>query len=124
MAEATYKYGPAAEQHATASGALASGEIIKLADDRAAVVAGLQAKASGDAYAVYTSGVFDVVSASAVEFAAGEAVYWDASENTAIVVGSAAVGDFVVGLAVEAKAAGALVVTVDLNAVGGTEKTQ
>lgn len=121
MAEATFRYGPSPdEHHFTAATTYSSGEIIKLDDDRAAVVAGLQAKASGDAVTAYTSGVFNVPAASAVTFSKGDAVYWDASEDTAIAQGSAATGDFYLGLADAAKTDGQTTVAVDLNKAGGT----
>ena len=124
MSEFTYRYGPVAEQQLVASGALASGEIIMLADKRAAWVLGLQAKASGDVYAVGTTGIGEAVCASAVTFSAGDAVHWDISANTAIAVGDVAVGDFYLGTAVKAKTDGQLVVTVDVNAVAGTVEAE
>lgn len=101
-----------------------SGEVINLggADDRAAIVTGLNATAltTGSEIAVIVSGPVSLASASGVTFAAGARVYWDLSANTAIPAGSAAAGDFDCGPAIRAKASGQLVVQVDLNARAGT----
>lgn len=95
----------------------ASGEVLRLSDGRVGIVAGLKAIASGDAYCVYTEGVFALAAATGVTFLIGEAVYWDASANTAINVANVGVGDFFAGYATKAKVSGELVVETDINAV-------
>lgn len=101
----------------TAAVAYASGEVIQLPDLRAAVVLGLVAIAIGDQVCVATEGAFDVAAASGVTFAEGEAVYWDASANTAINLANVGAGDFFLGYAIRAKVSGQLVVRTDLNPV-------
>ncbi len=98
---------------------MTSGEVILLADNRAGVVAGLKGFASGDTAAARTTGVFNVAK-GAVAFTAGDRVYWDVSGDTAIAVGSAATGDFDMGVCVATVASGAATVQVDLNAPAGT----
>lgn len=108
-----------------APGAVTSGEVIKLADNRAAVVTGLDLAnvVSGAPIAVATDGPVRLPSASGVTFSAGARVYWDVSANTAIAAGSAAAGDFDCGPAIKAKVSGQLSVDVDLNAAAGTVAT-
>ncbi len=119
MAEATLKY-ETGEIKFTASAALTSGEVIKLADDRAGVVAGLKGFDSGEQATAYTKGVFEVDKA-AVEITEGTQVLWDVSANNALPAGSGtlATGDFQIGLAVATAASGAAKVVVDLNAPSG-----
>lgn len=109
----------AGEVQITAGAALNGGEIQQLADGRACVRAGLADSASGDLVTFYTSGVFDVKAASGTTFAAGETVWWDESAEAAIGVGSAAAGDFPIGVAVKAKVSGETAVEVDLNVQSG-----
>lgn len=101
----------------TASTDLSAGEIIKLPDGRAGVVAGQNAVASGDVYEAYTLGRFRVDSASATVFAVGERVYWDASADVAIRAGGAS-GDLYLGRAAKAKVNGDTTVLVDFGVVG------
>lgn len=110
--EAIYRQGTCAQQDYTPASAAAAGEIIQLGDGRAGVVAcTLAASAKG---AVYTSGIFDVLCATGVTFAAGAPVYWDVSGNTAIAETSAEETDFRIGTCVATKTT-ELVVRVDLN---------
>jgi len=117
MGEALYNH-DAGEIHDVAATTYASGEVIRLADGRAAVVQGLAAIASGDAMCLAVAGIFALAAATGVTFAKGEAVYWDASANTAINLANVGAGDFFAGFAEEAKVSGQLVVKTDLNAVG------
>ncbi len=100
----------------TPSGASLAGEVAQRADGRAGItVADLAASAAGQQM---VEGVFDLLAGTAVVFTAGEAVYWDASANTAINVADVGAGDFFVGFATKAKASGVLSVRVDINPVG------
>lgn len=116
MGEALYTHDAGQIQQAAAT-TYASGEVIQLEDGRAGVVAGLQAIASGDAMCLYLAGIFALAAASGVTFAKGEAVYWDASANTAINTANIGAGDFFVGFAEVAKVSGQLVVQTDINPV-------
>lgn len=116
MGEALYNH-DAGEVQKTAATTYASGEVIQLADGRAAVVMGLKAIASGDEMCLNTEGIYAFAAATAVVFAEGEAVYWDASANTAINLANVGAGDFFLGFAEVAKISGPLVVLVDLNPV-------
>ena len=117
MPEAIYRKEPGVLDH-TPSSALSAGEVIALDDDRAAIaVADIAADALGS---VYTEGVFDVTTASATEFAAGDEVYWDVSADLAILAASAATGDIRMGPALAASGSGETTVRVDLNAPAGT----
>jgi len=113
MSEAIFRQNAGQQDH-TPAGAVSAGEIIQLEDARAAVVkTDLAASAKG---AVYTTGIFDVLSASATTFAIGDPVYWDITASLAIPPDETAAGDLYLGTAVAAKTSGQLVVRVDLNA--------
>ncbi len=101
-----------------AGGALSAGEVVQLADARAAFVAGLQAIASGDPCNQTQRGLAKVASASGTTFSKGDPVYWDASANLAVAPALTLDGsaDFYVGTAHKAKVSGETVVEVDLNA--------
>lgn len=98
----------------TPAGASDAGEVIQLADGRAAIR--VSDVAAGIAGAVATEGIWDVLCDTAITLSAGDLVLWDASANTAIAAGSAGAGDFRLGVATAAKASGQLVARVDLNA--------
>lgn len=114
MSEAIYRMN-GGQQDYTPSSAAAAGEIIQLSDGRAAVVK--TTLAASEKGAVYTSGIFDVDSASATTFLIGADVYWDTSASLAIGYAAAQPDDILIGTAVKAKVATELVVRVDLNAV-------
>jgi predicted RecA/RadA family phage recombinase len=98
----------------TPAGATAAGAVVLLPNGMAGVVStGLAASQLG---AIQTEGVFDFTAATGVTFAADEAVYWDASANTAINVANLGSGDFLLGYATAAKVSGQLFVRVNLNA--------
>lgn len=110
MSEAIYKQSTG-QQDSTPSSASLAGEVTQLSDGRAAVTkADLAANEKG---AVYTEGIFDVLTATV--FAVGEEVWWDVSANTAIAAGAAVSGDFAIGKCTIANASGDTVVRVDLN---------
>lgn len=97
----------------TASAALASGEVIQLADGRAAVVAGLTGFSSGDKAVAYTDGRYAFAAASATTFAIGDPVYWDISANLAINAPGDA-DDIYLGTCAVAKTSGQTEVQVDM----------
>jgi predicted RecA/RadA family phage recombinase len=81
----------------------------------AVVLAELAANELGTAA---TEGQFDLASASGTVFAAGEAVWWDDTNNLAVVSG-ASTASFLAGRAAVAKVSGQTTVRVDLNATSG-----
>lgn len=98
----------------TAPSALSPGEVIQLADKRAAVYAGLRGCASGDPAAVYVSGLFDVASASGTTISAGVVAWFDPTGNQAEAADDSD-DNFPMGTARIAKTSGQLVMRVDLN---------
>lgn len=100
-----------------------SGEVIKLADDRAAVVVGgLDATQlqSGKKIAVAVTGPFRITKDQSEVIALGAEVFWDISEQLPI-TGPGATGDYRVGPCIGGGANGQDFVEVDLNAPAGTE---
>lgn len=95
----------------TASGTLASGDVVQLADGRAAVVGGLTGVVSGEKYEAIVEGQFLVASASGTTFSLGVPVYWDDSANLAVATQTG----WYLGRASKAKVSGELTVLVDLN---------
>jgi predicted RecA/RadA family phage recombinase len=111
MPEAIYRQA-SGQQDYTPSGAVLAGAVVVLDDGRIGIVkTDLAASEKG---AVYTSGIFDVTSASATTCAIGTPVYWDISADLAVSIDSGA-DDWYMGLAIVAKVATELVVRVDLN---------
>lgn len=97
----------------TPGSASSAGEVIQLADGRAAVVqCDLAASQLGS---VLTEGHLDFLAATGVTFLDGEPVFWDVSANTAINSEDTALADFCVGFATKAKVSGELVARVELN---------
>ena len=96
--------------------ALDAGQIIQLADGRAAVAKlPIPANEKGS---VFTEGILDVQAESATLFDEGDPVYFDIATRYAI--GSpVAVGDLYLGTATQAKVDGTYFVKVDLNKTGG-----
>lgn len=92
-----------------------AGDLIQLADGRAAVVQ--TDLAASELGSVLVEGQFDVLCATGTTFSDGEMVYWDISASLAIKATSAEAGDFPLGPSLGAKASGPVVVRVDLNAV-------
>ncbi len=101
----------------TAPAAGACGQVIQLADGRAAVAHGADASAaayaSGASISVATSGQFSLLKTASVALLAGGRVYWDRSANTATF--RAQSGDFFIGKVVADVAGSASTVVVDLN---------
>ncbi|MEM1208440.1 MAG: DUF2190 family protein [Planctomycetota bacterium] len=121
--EATFVRGDQNDRQHTLTADASPGEVINIGtatDERPAVVLGLNADAltSGNVAAVATTGVFDLLCASAVTANLNEFAYWDVSANT-VIFASPAAGDLPLGVVVEkAKADGDTTVRIDLN-VGG-----
>lgn len=112
MSEATFR-SEAGILPYTPSSASSAGEVVQLADGRAAVVqCDLAASELGS---VKVEGNFDADAATGVTFLVGELVFWDASANTAINSEDTDLADFAIGHATKAKASGELVVRVELN---------
>jgi len=115
MAEATLYKDADTIDVSTPSAGYSAGEVIQLADGRAAVVAGLSALTSGDPAALKTSGQFTVTKSASVVVLEGAPLYWDRSAGSATPLKAAAGGDFFIGVAVADVAAATLTVVVDLN---------
>ena len=114
MTEAIFKQN-SGQQDYTPGAAVKGGDVVELADGRAGVVkASLAASEKG---AVYTKGIFEITSATATLFSAGDPVWWDASANLAITTQDDS-ADFFLGSAEIAKVSGDLEVRVDLNEGG------
>jgi predicted RecA/RadA family phage recombinase len=94
--------------------ARSSGEVINLPDGRAGYLAGLNARAVGDAAVFQTEGVVDLTKSTSVNFLPGQEVWWDATNNVATYQ---LAGDFFVGTCCEEDtvAAATTTVKVDLN---------
>lgn len=92
-----------------------SGEVIQIADGRAAVVMGLTAKASGDPAALKTTGQFTLTKGADLVVLEGAPLYWDRSAGSVTPLKAVAGGDFFVGVAVKDQAAADTAVVVDLN---------
>lgn len=119
MATARYRYGATRQIEYTPATAKTAGDVVKLDDNRAAVV--ITDLAASEKGAVYVDGVFDVDSASATTVAIGGEVYADISDSNKIIpTASKATGDFLAGVALVAKAAAELTCRIDLNAPRGT----
>lgn len=106
--EDTLDYTPAADTEA--------GSVVLLADGRVGITKAFIA--AGILGAVGTEGLFDFNSASATLFAAGEDVYWDATNLLAVVAGTAT-ASYRVGRAVRAKINGDTSVRVNINQAAG-----
>lgn len=99
----------------TPAAGYSSGEVIQLTDGRAAVVTGLNARVSGDAAGLKTSGQHKVAKTSGVVVLKGAPLYWDRSANTATPLKAVAGADFFLGVALEDAASTTTTVLVELN---------
>ena len=99
----------------TPSAGYASGQVIQLPDGRAAVVAGLVAKVSGDPAALIVAGQFTLAKGASLVILKGAPLYWDRSANTVTPLKAVAGADFFIGSAVADATAAATTVVVDLN---------
>lgn len=111
MSQAVYKQD---SRSLVSTAAYAAGEIIQLANGRAAVVGGLNAPASGDTIHPVTSGIHTVTKVSGVVILDGGRVYWDHSANNAT-FRKAGDRDFFIGTAVGDAASGDVLMDVDFN---------
>lgn len=109
--EARLVYGGPGEIHLTAAADLQPGQII-LAAGKAAVVSGCAVVKTGDRFAAYTKGVYEVAAASGTTFTQGVDVEWDDTNNLAV---ANTAGTFDIGRTVVAKTAGQLTTLVNLN---------
>lgn len=118
MAEATlYKDANAnAVDITSAPAAVEAGEVLQLADGRAAVKAGLKDAESGDAITLQTSGQFTVDKADDIVILDGGMVKWDWSADEANIPVLMASKDFYLGRAVGDAAASDTTMVVELNA--------
>lgn len=108
---------PNSPQDYTPAVARTNGDIIQLADQRAAIVqTDLAISQKG---AVFTHGQFDITSATGTLFAAGEEVWWDTTNKLAVKVSTItnSVPGYRLGLCLVAKVSGDLTVRTDLNAM-------
>lgn len=115
MAEATIAYDSDVRDQITPAAGYASGEVIQLADGRAAFVAGLVARVSGDHAGLKTSGQVTLAKTATVVILKGAPLYWDRSANTVTPLKAVAGADFFVGVAVADATSAATTVVVDLN---------
>ena len=98
----------------TAAVAVTGGEVIQLADGRAAVA--VQDIAAGATGAVMTEGVYDVAKTASIVFLDGGRVFWDHSAN-AVSYKKVSDRDFYIGRFAEAAASADTSCTVTLNIV-------
>lgn len=106
------------DRRETAGAAVASGELRKLADGRAAYYTGLNAAASGDRINYKTDGqvVIPKNSSGGITFTDGDLVFWDDSNAQAREKMLNTTSDFLVGCAVGNAANTDSTMTVNLNA--------
>ena len=110
--EATLLY-PAGEHRVTSTtAAVVAGQVIRLQGGRAAVKAGLQDAAVGDAVTYYTEGVFALAKATGVVLLEGTEVYWDESAGN---VNGPWTGDYPIGIVKADAASAETTVNVELN---------
>ena len=104
------------------SDAPSSGEIIKLVDNRVAIVTGLNLSTvtTGDKIAVVVSGPVRVAKALATDLSSANDPYWDISANAAVASGSAGTGDPALGMKIAGGTTSDTFIDVDLNAPAGT----
>jgi predicted RecA/RadA family phage recombinase len=93
--------------------AVGAGEVVQLADGRAAVAT--TAIAAGVKGSVAVRGVWKIAKTDLQFMFPGERIYWDHSANAATVIPSVSDEDFFVGTCLEAAAGGDATVTVVLN---------
>ena len=117
MAEATLTKDAAANAvDITAPAALSAGQVLQLADGRAAFVAGLTGAASGDRAALITAGKVTIAKTASIVILDGGEVMWDHSANSATIPVYTTDKDFYVGRAIGDAASAATTMLVELNA--------
>lgn len=115
MAEAVIAYDSDVLEVSTPTAGYTGGEVIQLADGRAAFVTGLLARTSGQPAGLKTSGQVTLAKTITVAVLKGAPLYWDRSANTVTPLRAVAGADFFVGVAVADAALAATTVVVDLN---------
>ena len=116
MPEAIYRQNPG-QQDVAAGTARAAGEIVQLADGRAAVIkAVISATEKG---AQYTAGIFDFLCATGTTWSEGTAIWWSPSTSLALTA-PALEADFYLGTQVGGKAGAETIVRGDLNVGTGS----
>jgi len=116
MAEATLSKDAAAVDVTTPTGGYSSGQVLQLADGRAAVVSGLANPSAADTATLKTSGQFTVAKTSSIVILDGGEVMWDHSANSATIPLYGTSKDFYLGRAVGDAASADTTMVVELNA--------
>jgi hypothetical protein len=117
MAEATlYKDANANAVDITAPAALSAGQVLQLADGRAAFVAGLAGAAADDPATLITAGQVTVAKTASIVILDGGEVMWDHSANSATIPVYGTSKDFYLGRAVGDAASADTTMVVELNA--------
>jgi predicted RecA/RadA family phage recombinase len=111
MGEASYVRTAHEERVTVPAGGYTANQVVQAPSGRAAVVQSIKPMDEGEEVALATCGQFEVPSASATVFAAGDTVNWDNTNKLAIT----GAGDFSLGIAAKGKANGETSVTVILN---------
>ena len=115
MAEATLTKDTDVITQTTPAAGYASGQVIQIADGRAAFVTGLNARTSGDQAGLKTSGQVTLAKGTSLVILKGAPLYWDRSANTLTPLKAVTGADFFVGVALADAIAAATTVGVDLN---------
>jgi len=116
MAEATISNSAAHVAVTTPTGGYSAGQVLQLADGRAAVVLGLAARSAGDSAALATSGQFTVAKTASIVILDGGEVMWDHSANSATIPLYGTSKDFYLGRAVGDAASADTTMVVEINA--------
>jgi len=111
--EAIYRL-PFDERVHTLGAAQKGGDIVETADGYAGIVLGTGDYANGDIVRVAVKGIYEIASASATTFSAGDLAGWDDSAGVALAQSSGD-SDFDLGTVVKAKTNGQLTVWVSIN---------
>lgn len=115
MSEVTlYQEGDTHDQLVPAAG-YTSGQMLQLADGRAAYVLGLRSLSSGDMAALKTTGQVTLAKTASVVCLKGSKAYWDKSANTVTPLQAMGTNDFYVGTFSADAAAADTTAIVDLN---------
>lgn len=115
MAEATIYSDTDVIGATTPAAGYTAGEVLQLADGRAAFLCGLQNKTSGEESGLKTSGQVTVTKTSGVVVLKGDRLYWNRSTNSATPLRALTGAHFFLGVALEDAASTATTVLVDLN---------
>lgn len=116
MAEATPVRDDGAVVQTVPTGGYSAGQVIQLADGRAAFVAGASARSAGEPAALQTEGIVLLTKSTGLVCLKGGRAYWDRSANAVTPLQSDADGDFFCGVFTADGASGDTTIQVDLNA--------